>query len=270
MAQYKTNIWHIYAYDSEGDLCYLVRTRTTDIKDRLRYTTTFDVTKSTVYNEYTDAEEIIEKIQKGIIDLYDEMINAEDLKVCYFNENCVCDFKTDKQIEFYGDDDDSPNPSKYQNESMSIREALDILENKGYILEKTENLPQFDSDEEQEFKTMLSEFWPYYCGAVDMGKTGLSSNPKAQRRNDKIYSFLKTIFGDYTYNVNTGFNVYLQDVQGKFEKDIINENPDYLGNISPLSNLGVYKLSKKTCPMVLDYIDKMDANALAKKFIEEN
>lgn len=117
---------------------------------------------------------------------------------------------------------------------------------------------------------MLSEFWPYYCGAVDMGKTGLSSNPKAQRRNDKIYSFLKTIFGDYTYNVNTGFHVYLQDVQGKFEKDIINENPDYLGDISPLSSLGVYKLSKKTCPMVLDYIDKMDVNALAKKFIEEN
>lgn len=268
MAKFKKNIWYVYAYDEEGDLCYLAKSKVADKNDNRVFNSTDDINNATKFIEPSYASYIIEQIQKDIIILTDESINPDDLKICYFVDDCVCDFKTDKQLDYYGGDDITSKPSKY-NESMELHEALDILENKGYILEKTK-LPEFNSSQAQEYKEMLKDFWPYYCGAVDIGKTGLSSNPKAQRRNDKIYSFLKTIFGDYTYTVDVGFNVYLQDVQEKFENDIMNENPDFLGDIPQSSRLGVYKLAKKSCPMILDYIDKMDVNAYAKKFIEKD
>lgn len=133
MAQYKKSIWYIYAYDSEGDLCYLVKTRMTTGKDNRTFNTVNNVYKATNFYEPVDAENTIKGIQTGKIDLMDNMINPEELKVCYFVDDCVCDNNTDKQIDFYGSDDAVPKPSKY-NESMKLHEALDILKKQGYIL----------------------------------------------------------------------------------------------------------------------------------------
>ena len=143
---------------------------------------------------------------------------------------------------------------------LNVRQLkkLSISENK---------YPQMTPEQEEQFKEMMKDFWPFYSGAVDIGKMGLSSNPKAQRRHDKIYSFLEEIYGDDAYDVSSGFDVWLQDIQQDLKKEWLENNPDFTTPIR--SNLGVYKLSRATLMAMIDFIDNMDVNKKAIEFIKE-
>ena len=115
------------------------------------------------------------------------------------------------------------------------------------------------------------DFWPFYCGAVDVGKGGLSSNPKAQRRHDKIWALAKSF---YTENDRwaglavESFDLYFQDLQ-KEMKDKAWENNE--GNVqrwpSERCNGAQYQLAKMTLDEILTAIKRADLNEIAKKHI---
>jgi hypothetical protein len=155
-------------------------------------------------------------------------------------------------------------------EDCSFYEAKQYLNSKGYILVESKTIPKMDKLQELQLKEMLIDFWPFYCGAVDVGKSGLSSNPKAQRRHDKIYAYVETIFGDDTYYVVQGLNIYFQDVQKQFEDKLWEDNVNNVQRWpSDHCNGAIMQLAKMSLNDTIDAIKKADLNKLAAKEIKK-
>lgn len=155
-------------------------------------------------------------------------------------------------------------------EDCSFYEAKQYLNSKGYILVESKTIPKMDKFQELQLKEMLIDFWPFYCGAVDVGKSGLSSNPKAQRRHDKIYAYVETIFGDDTYYVVQGLNIYFQDVQKQFEDKLWEDNVNNVQRWpSDHCNGAIMQLAKMSLNDTIDAIKKADLNKIAAKEIKK-
>lgn len=155
-------------------------------------------------------------------------------------------------------------------EDCSFYEAKKFLNSKGYILVESKTIPKMDKLQELQLKEMLIDFWPFYCGAVDVGKSGLSSNPKAQRRHDKIYAYVETIFGDDTYYVVQGLNIYFQDVQKQFEDKLWEDNVNNVQKWpSDHCNGAIMQLAKMSLNDTIDAIKKADLNKIAAKEIKK-
>lgn len=155
-------------------------------------------------------------------------------------------------------------------EDCSFYEAKKFLNSKGYILVESKTIPKMDKLQELQLKEMLIDFWPFYCGAVDVGKSGLSSNPKAQRRHDKIYAYVETIFGDDTYYVVQGLNIYFQDVQKQFEDKLWEDNVNNVQRWpSDHCNGAIIQLAKMSLNDTIDAIKKDDLNKIAAKEIKK-
>lgn len=155
-------------------------------------------------------------------------------------------------------------------EDCSFYEAKKFLNSKGYILVESKTIPKMDKLQELQLKEMLIDFWPFYCGAVDVGKSGLSSNPKAQRRHDKIYAYVETIFGDDTYYVVQGLNIYFQDVQKQFEDKLWEDNVNNVQRWpSDHCNGAIIQLAKMSLNDTIDAIKKADLNKIAAKEIKK-
>lgn len=156
-------------------------------------------------------------------------------------------------------------------EDCSFYEAKKYLNSKGFILVESKTIPKMDKFQELQLKEMLIDFWPFYCGAVDVGKSGLSSNPKAQRRHDKIYAYVKTIFGDDdTYYVVQGLDIYFQKVQRKFEDKLWADNVNNVQRWpSDHCNGAIMQLAKMSLNDTIDAIKKADLNKIAEEEIKE-
>ena len=155
-------------------------------------------------------------------------------------------------------------------EDCSFYEAKKFLNSKGYILVESKTIPKMDKFQELQLKEMLIDFWPFYCGAVDVGKSGLSSNPKAQRRHDKIYAYVETIFGDDTYYVVQGLNIYFQDVQKQFEDKLWEDNVNNVQRWpSDHCNGAIMQLAKMSLNDTIDAVKKADLNKIAAKEIKK-
>lgn len=171
------------------------------------------------------------------------------------------EYDIDKPVEFV--DNGFP-------EDCSFYEAKQYLNSKGYILVESKTIPKMDKFQELQLKEMLIDFWPFYCGAVDVGKSGLSSNPKAQRRHDKIYAYVETIFGDDTYYVVQGLNIYFQDVQKQFEDKLWEDNVNNVQRWpSDHCNGAIMQLAKMSLNDTIDAIKKADLNKIAAKEIKK-
>lgn len=155
-------------------------------------------------------------------------------------------------------------------EDCSYYEAKKFLNSKGYILVESKTIPKIDKLQELQLKEMLIDFWPFYCGAVDVGKSGLSSNPKAQRRHDKIYAYVETIFGDDTYYVVQGLNIYFQDVQNEIEDKLWKDNVNNVQRWpSDHCNGAIMQLAKMSLNDTIEAIKKADLNKIAAKEIKK-
>jgi hypothetical protein len=171
------------------------------------------------------------------------------------------EYDIDKPVEFV--DNGFP-------DDCTFYEAKQYLNSKGYILVESKNSTKMDKLQELKLKEMLIDFWPFYCGAVDVGKSGLSSNPKAQRRHDKIYDYVETIFGDDTYNVVQGINIYFIDVQRKIEDKLWEDNVNNVQRWpSDHCNGAIMQLAKMSLNDTIEAIRKADLNKIAAKEIKK-
>ena len=153
---------------------------------------------------------------------------------------------------------------------MNLDEAKEFLNSKGFVLLESKNIPKMDKLQELKLKEMLIDFWPFYCGAVDVGKSGLSSNPKAQRRYDKICDYVETIFGDDAYYVVQGLNIYFQDVQKQFEDKLWEDNVNNVQRWpSDHCKGAIMQLAKMSLNNTIEAIKKADINKLAIKEINK-
>ena len=154
--------------------------------------------------------------------------------------------------------------------NMNLYEAKEFLNSKGFVLLESKNIPKMDKLQELKLKEMLIDFWPFYCGAVDVGKSGLSSNPKAQRRYDKICDYVETIFGDDAYYVVQGLNIYFQDVQKQFEDKLWEDNVNNVQRWpSDHCKGAIMQLAKMSLNDTIEAIKKADLNKLAIKEINK-
>lgn len=133
-------------------------------------------------------------------------------------------------------------------------------------------IPKLTKDQETKLKEMYIDFWPYYCGAVDVGKMGLSGNPKAERRSNKIYEYLESIYGyDYVYSISTNFDVSLNNLQMKLEDELWNKNVDNVNRWKNRNCRGaLFQLAKMSLNDILDKIKKLDLNKTFEKIIKNN
>ena len=153
---------------------------------------------------------------------------------------------------------------------MNLDEAKEFLNSKGFVLVESKNIPKMDKLQELHLKEMLIDFWPFYSGAVDIGKCGLSSNSKAQRRYDKICDYVETIFGDDAYYVVQGLNIYFQDVQKQFEDKLWEDNVNNVQRwSSDRCNGAIMQLAKMSLNDTIEAIKKADLNKLAEKEIDK-
>lgn len=129
----KLNIWYVYAYDSEGDFVL--------IKQKHYTATTTDIPENASnYYEIVDARNCINWIKKGIIELTDDMVDPNDLKIAYIDKyGNLYDNELDKCV-YINDDGDEISESKI----MDLKEAKQVLNENGFYL--TEFF--FDDDEE--------------------------------------------------------------------------------------------------------------------------
>ena len=171
------------------------------------------------------------------------------------------EYDIDKPVEFV--DNGFP-------DDCTFYEAKQYLNSKGFILVESKNITKMDKLQELKLKEMLIDFWPFYCGAVDVGKSGLSSNPKAQRRHDKIYDYVETIFGDDTYYVVQGLNIYFQDVQKEIEDKLWEDNVNNVQRWpSDHCNGAIMQLAKMSLNDTIEAIKKADLNKIAAKEIKK-
>ena len=171
------------------------------------------------------------------------------------------EYDIDKPVEFV--DNGFP-------DDCTFYEAKQYLNSNGYILVESKNITKMDKLQELKLKEMLIDFWPFYCGAVDVGKSGLSSNPKAQRRHDKIYDYVETIFGDDTYYVVQGLNIYFQDVQKEIEDKLWADNVNNVQRWpSDHCNGAIMQLAKMSLNDTIEAIKKADLNKIAAKEIKK-
>ena len=155
-------------------------------------------------------------------------------------------------------------------ESMQLDEAKQILKDAGYLVEESKDIPKMDKLQELQLKEMLIDFWPFYSGAVDVGKSGLSSNPKAQRRYDKICDYAETIFGDDAYYVVQGFNIHFQNVEKQIEDKLWEDNVNNVQRWkSDRCNGAIMQLAKMSLNDTIEAIKKADLNKLAEKEIDK-
>jgi hypothetical protein len=182
-----------------------------------------------------------------------------EYQIKYKQENNEYDI--DKPVEFV--DNGFP-------DDCTFYEAKQYLNSNGYILVESKNITKMDKLQELKLKEMLIDFWPFYCGAVDVGKSGLSSNPKAQRRHDKIYDYVETIFGDDTYYVVQGLNIYFQDVEKEIEDKLWADNVNNVQRWpSDHCNGAIMQLAKMSLNDTIEAIRKADLNKIAAKEIKK-
>lgn len=171
------------------------------------------------------------------------------------------EYDIDKPVEFV--DNGFP-------DDCTFYEAKQYLNSKGYILVESKTIPKMDKFQELQLKEMLIDFWPFYCGAVDIGKSGLSSNPKAQRRHDKIYDYVETIYGDDAYYVVQGLNIHFIDVEKQIKDKLWEDNVNNVQRWpSDHCNGAIMQLAKMSLNDTIDAIKKADLNKLAAKEIKK-
>ena len=153
---------------------------------------------------------------------------------------------------------------------MNLDEAKEFLISKGFVLVESKNIPKMDKLQELHLKEMLIDFWPFYSGSVDVGKCGLSSNPKAQRRYDKICDYAETIFGDDAYYVVQGLNIHFQNVEKQIEDKLWEDNVNNVQRWkSDRCNGAIMQLAKMSLNDTIEAIKKADLNKLAEKEIDK-
>lgn len=153
---------------------------------------------------------------------------------------------------------------------MNLDEAKEFLNSKGFVLVESKNIPKMNKLQELHLKEMLIDFWPFYSGAVDVGKCGLSSNPKAQRRYDKICDYVETIFGDDAYYVVQGLNIHFQNVEKQIEDKLWEDNVNNVQRwTSDHCKGAIMQLAKMSLNDTIEAIKKADLNELAEKEINK-